>query len=150
MSIIQQAVASAEETQVVPEAEYELEVLSGEYVEKSKSSGNPMVVALIKVTNPPDGITPDLIRHYISLVNQDDDEDQKAQKLRQQRRFLECFGIPFTDEGYDTEDFSSATGMAFVKLNEGDDGVVRNVVVPPKFEGEGDNGGSKPKGRKRG
>lgn len=149
MSIIQQAVASAQETQVVPEAEYDLEVLSAEYIEKSKSSGKPMVVSLIKISNPPDGIAPDLIRHYMSLVAEDDDEEKTAGKLRGQRRFLECFNIPFADDQYDTDDFVNATGRAFVKQDEGDDGVTRNIMVPPKFGGEGDEP-TKPTGRKRG
>jgi hypothetical protein len=119
---------SAKEDELCPQAEYDLEVISAT-TGKSKSSGKPMITVVMRISDPPEDIALAApVFHYITLpIDEDvaaehsvepDDLETAQRKLRDIRRFLVCFGIAFTSEGFSDEDLLGAAGNCMVTQEE--------------------------------
>jgi hypothetical protein len=139
MPFIQQAIADARESNLVPEAEYDLRI--ADYEEKdSKKSGKPMISVMIEILNQGEDVEP--IFHNISLVTDEDEPKTAKFKLRMQRRFLNVFNIPFEDNGFNTDDFANAEGRCLVVQQEREDrngnptGDFQHALRLPKFDNE--------------
>jgi hypothetical protein len=118
MPFIEQAVSDAVEDELVPEGEYELRIVAHETKENKAGTGE-LIQVQIEITDPPEGIkSPAPIFHYLSLVGPNDEPKSKSFKLRMQRRFLECFSIPFEGNGFNDDDFDGATGRCLVTQQE--------------------------------
>lgn len=113
MPFIDVPLGDAKEGRPVPESEYELRVVS--FNPEISKKGNSMHHAVIVIE---DGEFPNAmpIHYYINAVNDDDEESAKAMKLLDTRRFLECFDVPYEDNGYDDEDVPGSTGKCLVTL----------------------------------
>lgn len=78
------------------------------------------------------------VSHYISLPKPDDDPAKAQFKQLMLKRFLQQFSIVYNEgEGFNTEDFSGATGTAMLTLSEPDDsGNVYNRLQLDKMGSE--------------
>lgn len=134
MGMIPVDVTGAVEPKCVPSGKYNLSISSADEA-KSKASGKPMIVTYLNIEGHPDAPS---VRHSISLPNADDEPKTKAFKDLLLKRFLTLFGIPFSPQGFDTDDFVGATAVAELKLGEVDEnGNQYNELVMPKMAIEG-------------
>lgn len=155
----------AAEDQLCKEDEYELEVVSAK-TGLSKSSGKPTIACILQIVDPPSDVTLAApVFHYISMpitkaivkeLNnpeiEEDDKESMIRKLRDIRRFLVTFGIPFTSEGFDDDDLVGATGKARIVQEEGLNGMEHKMrldrVTDEQVE-KAMGGKSKGRGRRR-
>lgn len=110
------------ELHAVAEGEYELRIVdAGDHV--SKSSGQNMIRLLLEIQGEPDA---ELIFHYITLPQPDDDDRKRNAKRRRIKEFLAAFG---QDQHSEYNDWIGATGWALIG-SETDDrtGSPRNNV----------------------
>ena len=142
MPFIEQAVADAKEDMVVPEAEYDLEILSAELktskraIERGMTASNMVSCAIaIRSEDYPNAAT---VFHHLMLVT-DPDYEYNHLWLRDQKRFLVCFGIPFEANGFDVDDFQGATGRCLLKVGKNDRDEDVNVLALPKVKEEGED-----------
>ena len=117
MPFIAMPLKDAKEDELVPEGEYELQIDDVDAQQEDKN-GLPMTMCVIKILNPPPGVQPSPIFHYMTTVGPDDDANKARFKTLMTRRFLQVFGVPFTDEGFDTDDLMGAKGQCLVQHNE--------------------------------
>jgi hypothetical protein len=155
MPFIEQAVSDATEDELVPEGEYELRIVAHETKENKAGTGE-LIQVQIEIMDPPDGIkSPAPIFHYLSLAGPNDEPKSKSFKLRMQRRFLECFSIPFEGNGFNDDDFDGATGRCLVTQqeivrNEQPTGEYSHALRLPKFRNERDEEEAAPQPARRG
>ncbi len=131
MPFVNAALGDAREPEAVPEAEYDLRIVKSEDGESKK--GNAMTTIYIKIEDPqyPNAA---LVGHWLVHPTKDTPPEQVQMRLLETRRFLECFGIPYEGDGYNTDDFVGATGRSFLSQETGDDNVVRNRLKLPKLK----------------
>lgn len=116
-----------EESAVPGNAEYDLTIISSDGPKKSKKSDRQIINLGLRVddANYPNA---KLVNHTIVFPTEEDYEeepDKARMMLRSMKRFLHCFGIEWTDEGFNGEDLEGATG--------------RCVLVQDEYEGEINN-----------
>lgn len=56
--------------------------------------------------------------HYLALPSADDDGDKRNFKQEQILKFLELFGIPYDDNGFNPEDFNGAEAVGWLSVEE--------------------------------
>lgn len=132
-----------QEAVLVPEGEYELQIVTVEDTESKK--GNEMTRIGIKVLDA-DVPNPNLVNHWIVYPNDSTPADQVQMRLLDIKRFLHCFGIDAPDGEIDSEEFKGATGRATIIQEEGDDGNTYNRLRLPRLKKAKEKG---PKGRMR-
>lgn len=132
MAFVESAVAQAREGQSVPDAEYELVIFQVDR-QQNEETGRHSTRCIIRVENPPDGIDADPIYHYLVDVLDTDEKSTVTTINRMNRRFLTAFSVPFTDDGYDTDDLTGARGTIAVHSEEYE-GRASNKLTLPKFE----------------
>lgn len=128
MAFIKQTL-DAKEPEAAPEGEYDLRIVKWE--EKETKKGSPMIPCTIKIMDR--DVNAPLFTHWVLLI--DDKvpvENHDMYKLNLQR-FLSAFNVPYEDGGFDTDDLQGAEGHCFVGQQEGDDGIVRNVLRLPRL-----------------
>lgn len=107
--------------QALEEGEYELRIMSAEdYV--GKTSGKASVRVVLEVIGQPDA---EMIFHYISLPNANDDERAKNSKLRRAKAFLSFFDIP---QEADYPEWVGKTCWALLSVEPDQNGVDRNSI----------------------
>jgi hypothetical protein len=145
MPFIEQAIADAVEGKLLPEGEYDLRISQAEIKDSKKGGGKENIQVVIEFQDEPDA---EPIFHYIPLVHPDDEDKTKRFKLRMARRFLAVFGIPFEENGFNTDDFPGAVGNCMViqqERTEGDGehrrgtGEFSHALRLPKFQNEPDD-----------
>lgn len=134
MAFINVKLGDAQENKPVPEGEkYDLRIVKVE--EKKSKKGNDMTVATIKVEDPrfPNA---ELINFYLLSPNDKTEPATAASFLRNNARFLQLFSVPYTDDGYDTDDLLGATANAVLAQEEDNEtqGLMRNKVVLPRMK----------------
>ena len=131
MPFISTPLGDAKEPEAVPEGPYDLRIVKSEDGESKK--GNPMTTVYIKIEDPayPNAA---LVGHWILHPTADTPPEQLQMRILEQRRFLECFGIPYEANGFNTDDLVGATGNSFLVQETGDDNVVRNRLRLPKLK----------------
>src|SRR5258708_26787983 len=113
--------AAIEESKPVANAKYNLtitDVEEGKSGEKSKKPGTPQLIVSIGIDgheNSPN------VRHYISLINEDDEARAANYKALLLKRFLVLFRIPFDEVDFDLEAFRLATAFAELQLEDAGD-----------------------------
>ena len=117
----------AKEPEAAPEGSYPLRIVKVE--EKESSKGSDMIVATIRIEDA--SVNAPLFNHYVVLPGPKSTNPEFA-KLQVQR-FLEVFGIPHEDDGFDPDDFQGAEGECVVTQQEGDDGIIRNTLRLPRL-----------------
>jgi len=100
MSFINVNVKEAKPVEVLPEGRYQVRVVAAEEV--TSSSGKPMLRLTIEATEYPYA---EPIFHNVLLPTSDMPEKQVNLSLNNLKVLLVVFGVPFTDEGFNTEDF---------------------------------------------
>src|SRR5690606_6161340 len=109
--------SNVQEKRPVPKGVYELRVENAENHISNESKKPSVKVTLLIEGNPE---APKVI-HYLPLPNQDDDADKVSNKMIMIKRFLECFGITYEDNGFNLEDFFGAAGQCELGLTDPDD-----------------------------
>lgn len=134
MSFIQAAIGDTRERQAVAEGEYDLRVLNFE--EKLSKKGSPMLVAALAIEGEADA---EVIREYFSLPTEDDSDDIRALKLRNLKRFLAKFNVPWEANGFSTDDVVGQTARCLlaVEADENDPDRTFNRLRLPKFRNDG-------------
>lgn len=124
MPFIQSAVTTAQEPEPAPEGRYDLRIHSIKERKSTDENGKTKhsieCMILIEDSNvlnaPP-------LNFYLPLLTGEEDHKSSNFKLLQQHRFLTLFGIPFDDDGFNTDDFPGAFAGAVE---------VKQVEVKPK------------------
>lgn len=140
MPFIQQAIADAKEDVVVPEGEYDLEILSAE-LEVSKNAAKqgvtePNMIHCVIAVRSDEYPTARPIGHWLMFATEND--EWAGMRLRDQKRFLECFSIPYEGNGFDTDDFVGSKGRCLVTNETSDKGEPFNSLRLPRFKDEED------------
>jgi len=100
MSFIKvQGLMSAVEPVTVPEGEYDLVIIKGEYADLGEK-GIPALQFLLEISGEANS---KIVSHTLWLPGGKDDERQKANSLWRIRSWCEAFGIPINDEGIDLD-----------------------------------------------
>lgn len=149
MPFIESAIGQVKELSAVPTGRYPLRIESAEIVKvkKDNSDGTKQQIACtisIQDSNYPNA---QQVYQYIGLVHKNDEAKVVEAKLRTQARFCKQFGIPFEDNGFNTDDFPGQTcesGMltqeGVMKRNENDElvetGEVRNTLQLDRLPAE--------------
>jgi Protein of unknown function (DUF669) len=120
-----------EEAVLVPEGEYELQIVRVEDGESKK--GNEMTTIWIKVLDS-EVKNPNLVRHWLTYPTSETPPDQLQMRLLDIKRFLHCFGIDAPDGEVDSDEFQGATGKATIVQEEGDDGNTYNRLRLPRLK----------------
>lgn len=122
------------EEELVPEGQYDLRIFATR--ESKSQSGRDTTIVSIQVEDP-NHPNAQPITHVLTIPS-DEDWDENPQMattfMRRNRRFLELFKIPYSEDGWDTEDFPGQTARAFVsQTKEDNEGNVYNRIRVPKF-----------------
>jgi hypothetical protein len=142
MPFIEQAIADAKEDLCVPEGAYDLEIIAAELKTSRKAAEkgeeDNMIQVMIRIDSEeyPNAST---LFHHLMLVK-DPDYEYNHLWLRDQKRFLVLFGIPYEGTGFDLDDFQGATAkQVLLKVDTNDRDEEQNVLVLPKIKEEEDN-----------
>ena len=120
-----------EEQTVAPEGEYPLAVRKAEL--KQTKKGDPMVVLNIGFVGEP---TFAPFSHFVTFPKEGDSPDFVAMKAREIRRLCHVFGVDYTDEGFNSDDFAGAEGTCRVGVEtyepEGKEPRDNNRLILPR------------------
>lgn len=154
MAFIKAAIADAREPELVPESEYGLEILSHKCFDSEGNQvdddGDPARINTVIRIDSNDHPNAELIYHTVWLKG---DEQYAVSTMRDLRRFLHCFSIPYEADGFNPEDLDEATGRSTVYQKEGKDGIIRLALRLPRVPsdatvtqsaGRGRRGSAKP------
>lgn len=128
---------SVAEPKPVPNALYDLEIVSAESVSSQK--GQPQVEVHLGIKGHEDA---PIVRHYISLPSEGDDADKKRNKLLFAKRFCHLFNIPYDETGFDTDDFVGSKARCELTTEERN-GATYNRLNLPRLKDESGLGASK-------
>lgn len=133
MAFIKTTISDAAESENVPEGEYDLRCIKIDESKKSKK-GEHMVKVGIKVEDA-EYPNASLINHWLIIPNKKDrDADIYALMQLNNARFLECFNVPYEEDGFDPDDIVGASGRCLVTLGEpNDQDVVFNQLQLPRL-----------------
>ncbi len=153
MPFIEQALADAKEDVTVPEAEYDLEIISTETKVSKKAAAagkttDNMVACVIAIRSD-DYPNAAMIFHHIMLVT-DPNYEWNHLWLRDQKRFLVVFSVPFEGNGFDTDDLQGCTGRCLVGVEKNERGEDVNVLRLPRVKDEEEEAEAPRKGAARG
>lgn len=105
MSFIEVALdESVKERSAVPEARYPLVVL--DFSDKESGKGSAMLTIVHEIEGEPDAAP---VKHWITLPTKGDDADTIRMKQLGMKRYLTMAGIPFEENGFDTDDLIGAS-----------------------------------------
>lgn len=127
------------EQTVAPEGD-DYHVVISKVEDKKSKKGADMDVLTIKILDC-DGQYGSF-RHYHVYPKAGDSEEQVAMAARNTRRLCTLFGVPYSDDGFDSDDLlnAEATGVRLsVEEFERDDGTVQEqnrLVLPRVDDGE--------------
>lgn len=134
MSFIESAFDDLEnltEDQPVPEGEYELVIDSVK--EKKDDSGNVKGLLVVCVVNDKNGAPIDgaaNVLHNISFKLPGDDDQKARNKALFMKRFLVLFGIPFSNNGFNLEDFPGKRAKANLTIKEYEGTPLNQIKLP--------------------
>lgn len=135
MAFIKTALAEAKESEHVPEGQYDLRVAKSERKEFKGGREGYTLTVVVEDSDFPNAAP---IFHNLLMVKEDDKDTTRNMMVLGQRRFFECFGIAYEDDGFDDDDLEGATGrcQVTVKNRQKDDGSGKFVDVPGEFVNE--------------
>lgn len=140
MPFIESAVTQAQEAEVIPEGHYDLRIHSTkDRHNEEKGTDSIEVMILVESVDHPNAQP---LNFYLPLVGVNDEPKTKQFKLLQQRRFLEAFGIPYNETGFDTDDFAGASANLPVTQGEvtpkdtSKPKYMKNEIVLPRLAAE--------------
>lgn len=143
MSFIQfgESFSTVQEKRPVPASNYDLVIESAEQ-HISKESGKPSLKVVFEIVGNPDAPK---ITSYYGLPHEEDEPEKIGNKMRQIKRLLETFNIPYEDTGFNIEDFFGASANCLLGLTDPADdqnGNVYNRIILPRLP----DAGAKPSG----
>jgi hypothetical protein len=116
MSFLNIIVTNARELSAVPAGEYKLRIMSAEHNEEKC-----FVLTRLQIVGPADpadyAATKD-VSHFLYLPKADDDAKKVENKQRALRKFMDAFGIPYSEDGVDLGNFQGCEGWAILKEEE--------------------------------
>src|SRR5262245_407603 len=130
MPFIKIPLDDAAEQEVVPEGDYELQIVKAEDGESKK--GNQMTTVYIRILDAKVP-NPAILRHWLTYPDMETPADQRNLRLVDIKRFLTVFNIPMNEEGFDSDDLIGATGRCFVyqeTSEENEDQVFNRLRLP--------------------
>lgn len=146
MSLLALNLDEAVESKPVKAGKYDLECVTME--EKDSKSGKPQIVLSVAIIGHIDAPN---VTHYISLPAPGDDEGKVKFKVLLLKRTAALFGVKWSANGVETEEFIGAKCSAELELTEPDDsGNIYNRIKVPRLKDEPNQGGGNvPKPPKR-
>lgn len=132
MAFINIPLGDVKEPDVVPEGQYELQIVKAEDGESKQ--GNAMTTISMRVVGEPKA---QLVRHWLTYPNSRTPADQVEMRRLDIKRFLVAFG--FSEEeiagGFDTADLVGRTANVLLTQEESEDqdGVFYNRLRLPKL-----------------
>jgi len=131
MGFVSIALKEAREPETAEEGEYDLLINSAE---PWHTDNGDSIHCVILFEGRPE-YQP--IHHYIGIPSASDPDEKAQNKLRFARRFVEKFGIEFTEDGFDTEDLIGARALCGVSVEAGrDEGTFNNKLKLPAFQND--------------
>ena len=118
MGLIEMPLGDAREPETVSDGRYDLRIEAQEEKE-NPNTGKKSIQVIIKIENPPAGVEPMEIMHFIALPRPDDTPQGRKFKLLQTARFLHLFDIPYNEGGFDPDDLPGSTASG-VTVTQGD------------------------------
>lgn len=118
------------EDRAAKEGRYDLRILKSEY--KTTKSGNDHMLAVLIGIDGEDGVMP--FSHYLTEPKESDEQRIKRMRIRDLKRFLTMFGVPF-DQGFDMEEQAGdlvgcTASNAMVTVEEYDGGTTNRLKLP--------------------
>lgn len=124
--------ARGEEQRVAPAGEYKLVIRKVDA--KKTKKGADMDVFLVAFADEPNYMP---FSHFVTFPSEDD--QYLEMRVRDIRRLCHVFDVPYTDEGYDSDDFLGAEGTCNVEVEvyeaEGKEPRESNRLVLPRVKG---------------
>jgi len=117
---------SVQEKQLLKEGRYNLLVESAE-VKHNEKTGKDNIRVMLSAEGEANTMN---IFHYLSLPAPSDEDDARAFKLLNLKRFMVQFGIPF-DNGVNTETFAGARAACNVTVDEYEGRKNNKLVIDP-------------------
>ena len=151
MPFIKAAIKDAREPELVPEAKYDLEILShkcldGEGNTVSAEDDPTRIQCVIRIDSD-DHPNAELVFHTLWLKSAK--EEYVASTLRDMRRFLAAFEVPFEENGFNPDDLDEAKASVItVYQKEGNDVVMRHSLRLPRYNEESQEPPRRGSGRK--
>lgn len=127
--------SNVQEKRPVPKGTYDLTIESAD-THVSKESGKPSLKVVTVIEGHDD--SPKITAYY-GLPHDEDDADKTANKMRQIKRLLVTFSVPYEDTGFSVEDFFGAKASCELGLTDPDDdqnGNVYNRIILPRLPDE--------------
>ena len=124
MAFIEVPLGNTAIPEAVPEGPYPLRITDAQEYQKEGSPSKSIQV-IIEVLDHPGAAN---VFHYCALPSEGDEEKKANNKMVMLLRFLDLFGIPYDDGGFNVEDFFGAEATAFLTQEEWE-GVPRNKLT---------------------
>lgn len=116
-------ISKSVEPTTLPEDSYNCTIVKMEYTDTGKNQ-SPRISVLLEAMDQPHA---KLVYHTLWLPQPDDDEKRSNQALFRIREFCEVFGIPFDENGFDTDNVAGLTAPVFLIEKDTDAGVINQV-----------------------
>lgn len=126
MSFINMPLGDAQAREAVAEGKYDLRIDKVEPKESRDKPGQMNIRVLLKIIDEP---TAKSIFHYIAGIGPSDDEETQNNKKLQCIAFLNAFGIEWSEEGFELEDFPGAEASGITLKQEEYEGTIQNKIV---------------------
>lgn len=120
------------EEEAVPEGEYELEIINVGEPKIKEDTRNTVITCSIRVCDP-DFPNARLVSHSMVLPSEqtwEQNQDTARMMMRNNKRFLRCFGVEWTADGFETEDLQGATGKCHLVQEEYQGEPVNKLRLP--------------------
>ncbi len=140
MSTLAVNLGGTAEEETVPEGEYTLECTQS-ISRRTKADDRDMAVLTFVIQDAPDEISfPAAIQDFFVLPNEDDwqeDKEMAHRFIRRLRRALTCLGVPYEEDGFDSDDCVGTTATVGLYIDKNDDtGEDYNRPRWPKYKNE--------------
>lgn len=138
MPYLSTALGDAKESEIVPDAEHQIEC-TFVVLQRNKADTHDMMVTTDQIQDPPRGIDfPAPIKTYFRVPNPDDDPEVKNRDNLKICRYLAMKGVSYGEDGFDTDDVLGSTGTCPIRTDPGDDEYPepKNTLFPPKLRSE--------------
>ena len=123
---------SVREGELVPNGTYDLVIAKAE--DKPSKKGNPMTRIVIRIENASVS-NPAPVMYYMNHITPSLPADQRQMRALEIKRFLTLFGVPYGEEGFETEDLVGCTAKdAMIEQEQGEDGQMRHRLILPRLD----------------
>jgi hypothetical protein len=130
MAFIKLNLEGVKESEAVPEGEYDLRIVKAEDRESKK--GNDMTVVTMRIEDA-DQPNPAPVLYFLVHSMDGLSDEAKHFRLLEHKRFLELFGVDYSDGGFDSDDLVGQTARCFLIQENDENDIPRNRLRLPRL-----------------